>query len=263
MSGWRWQPGRQQPPAAAVLGAGLATVVAACWAGALRAPARPARPILEPTGHLSGDSYAAPCFSSWCGSRFSSLVILWVTACPLWARMLRSEGALRGGEPALPSGSAQSRSPCPPQLGERWGKGTADSHKAWAVRKDCLEEVACPPEAARIQLGLGRHGGSGAGLLSWSPLVGAGVVAFPEGCSASCVPSRGVQICSSVFQGPKVAPWRDDTAKLSELDSCGGPVGQRTPGAKHPTALAFRDQTRWPSGGPLGSGSEPGWVLRG
>lgn len=206
MSGW--QPGRQQPPAAAVLGAGLATVVTACWAGALRAPARPAHPILEPPGHLPGDTYAAPCFSFWCGSHFSSLVILWFTTCPLWARMLRSEGTQRRRtSPALrerpvplsvPTAALGRGGGRAPQTPIRPGQSGKTAWRKWPA-------LLRQPESSWAWEGMGAPGqGCCPGVL----YVRAGVVAFPEGCYASCVPSRGVQTCPSVFQGPKVAPWR-------------------------------------------------------
>lgn len=177
--------------------------------------------------------------------------------------MLRSEGTQRRrtgpalrerpvplSVPIAALGRGRGRAPQPPI---RPGQSGKTARRKWPA-------LLRQPESSCAWEGTGALGqGCCPGVL----YVGAGVVAFPEGCSTSCVPSRGVQTAHLCFRAPRSHHGGDDTAKLVELDRCEGPVGQRTPGARHPTALAFRDQTRWPSGGPLGPGSEPGWVLRG
>lgn len=138
-SGWGvsgWQPtagsSLQRPQR---WGQGLATAVTAGLGWGSQGPCKACPPILEPPGHLPRDIGAAPCFTPGVLLPLSPL------------SFSGSEATQRRGKGPGPCPQA---APSPTlrahhSIGESWGKGTGAFHKAWAVRKDCLEEVACPP----------------------------------------------------------------------------------------------------------------------
>lgn len=225
-SGWGvsgWQPAAGsslQPPQR--WGQGLATLVTAGLGWGSQGPCKPCPPILEPPGHLPRDIGAAPCFTP---GVLSPLFPLSFSG---------SEGTQRRGTgPALkelpdphsvPSaalGRAGGRAPAPSIRPRQSGK------TAWRKWPALLRqpESSCAREGRVAVLE-----STTSGLGSWPSRKAALHPVFPP---TVCRPAL---LC---FKAPGWHRGGDDAAKLAELDSCEGSVGQLTPRARHPTALAF------------------------
>lgn len=194
------------------------------WAGALRAPARPALPSWSPQDTFLG--ILVPLLAS--------LLVFCCLSPPCHSLVLRP---LRGGERAL--GPALKQLPAPHSvpttaLGRAGGRAPAPSIRpgqsgktAWRKWPALLRQ----PESSCAQEGRAAVLESTTSGLGSGPSQKAALhPAFPP---TACRPAL---LC---FKAPGWHPGGDDAAKLAELDSCEGSVGQLTPRARHSTALAF------------------------
>lgn len=191
------------------------------WAGALRAPAG-CPPILEPPGTFLG-----------------ILGLLLAPAPGILSPLFPLPFSAAEGTQRRRTGPALKELPAPHSvpiaaLGRAGGRAPAPSIRPGPSGKTAWRKwpaLLRRPESSCAQEGrAGVLESSTSGLGSWPSRKAA---VHPASPPTACRPAL---LC---FKAPGWHRGGDDAAKLAELDSCEGSVGQLTPGARHPVALAF------------------------